>query len=68
MHGSTVAAVESGALTTAVSSFERGHHYHHYPTTVWPKTKRDPVFPTTSPSHQEACIGLLSSSTRGQTE
>ena len=29
---------------------------------------QDPVFPTTSPSHQEACMSRLASSTRGQTE
>ena len=30
--------------------------------------EQDPVFPTVSPSHQEACKSLLSSSTRRQTE
>ena len=30
--------------------------------------EQDPVFPTVSPSHQEACSSLLSSSIRGQTE
>jgi len=30
--------------------------------------EQHPVFPTTSPSHQEAYISLLASSIRGQTE
>ena len=36
---------------------------------AWPcPPKQDPVFPKASPSHQEACTSLLSSSIRGQTE
>ena len=31
-------------------------------------SEQDPVFPTASPSHQEAWISLLSSSIRGKTE
>ena len=35
----------------------------------WPcPPEQDPVFPTASPSHQEACTSFLSSSIRGQTE
>ena len=35
---------------------------------AWPcPPKQDPVFPKASPSHQEACTSLLSSSIRGQT-
>ena len=34
---------------------------------AWPP-EQDPVSPTVSPSNQEACISLLSSSIRGQTE
>ena len=36
---------------------------------VWPRpSEQDPVFPTASPSHQEASTNLLSSFIRGQTE
>ena len=36
---------------------------------AWPcPPGQDPVFHTSSPSHQEACRSLLASSTRGQTE
>ena len=36
---------------------------------AWPcPSKQNPVFPTASPTHQEACTGFLSSSIRGQTE
>ena len=33
-----------------------------------PVKEQDPVFPTTSPSHQEAYTSFLASSIRGQTE
>ena len=36
---------------------------------AWPcPLEQEPAFPTVSPSHQEACTNLLSSSIRGQTE
>ena len=70
-RGSAVACCRAGALSAAVQAWDLLKEVTITtitPTIVWSKTKQDPVFPTISPSHPEACTSLLSSSIRRQTE